>query len=489
MPDRKTGLDHEPVSRRAALGLGVAVSAAAVSGAQAAPAPKSTAHEVDVVVVGAGFAGLTAARALRRAGRKVVVLEADGRVGGRTKAGRVAGEVVDLGGQWVGPGQTRLLALAKELGVAIYPQYADGKNIIDVDGRNVAYEGEVPALGPEATAEFAEVIGKIEALAAQVPVLEPWTAPMAAELDSQTIETWLAANARLPATRTMMRLLVRAVMSAEAGQVSFLALAAYAAAAGGFSPLISTRGGAQETLFDGGAWQMAAKMAQELGPAVVLNAQVRAIAQDAAGVSVTTAEGAWRGRYAIVTAPPAMAARIDYTPALPAQRDGLSQRMPLGCVIKVHVAYARPFWREQGLSGLVISDRTEFGPWFDHSPLRGGGGSLVGFFDGGPAQRWADRPAAERRAKVLKDVALYFGEAALSPVDYAEEVWTRAPLQRGGYVSVPPPGALTAFGQALRTPVGRIHWAGTETAEAWTGYIDGAIRSGEHAAQVVGGLF
>ena len=258
---------------------------------------------------------------------------------------------------------------------------------------------------------------------------------------------------------------------------------AYAGTAGGFTQLISTRGGAQDALFDGGAWQLAQRMAADLGPAVVLNAEVESIAQDDAGVTVATSNGRWRGRYVVVTAPPALASRIRYAPAMPALRDGFTQRMPLGCVIKVHVAYARPFWRDQGLTGLVLSDRTEFGPWFDHSPRGVSHGGLVGFFDGGPAQRWADRLESERRAQVLKDIAAYLGDAALTPIDYLEEVWTRSPLHRGGYVSVPTPGVITAFGPALRDPVGRIHWAGTETAEAWVGYIDGAIRSGERAAQ------
>ncbi len=162
--------------------------------------------------------------------------------------------------------------------------------------------------------------------------------------------------------------------------------------------------------------------------------------------------------------------------------------MPLGCVIKVHIAYARPFWRDQGFTGLVLSDLTEFGPLFHHSPRDASHGGLVGFFDGGPAQRWADRPASERRAKVLQDIAAYFGDTARTPVDYLEEVWTRAPLHRGGYVSVSGPGVMTAFGPALRDPVGRIYWAGTETAEAWVGYIDGAIRSGERAARDLSAL-
>jgi monoamine oxidase len=476
-------------SRRAALGFSAGIAGlAAVSGSvdAASHARERTQNApVDVLVVGAGFSGLTAARRLRAAGHSVVVVEADERVGGRTKAGKIAGETVDLGGQWVGPSHTHLLALAKEYGVATYQQYATGKNIADVAGYRAAYEGETPALNPDAMTEFAEIVDKIETLAKTIPVLHPWQAAEAAAFDSQTIETWIVTNAKTDAVRSAMRLLVRALLSAEPTQVSMLCFAAYAAAAGGLSPLIATRGGAQDSVFEGGVWQLAARMAGDLGSAVILNAPVLSIAQDDSGVDVTTANGRWRGRYVVVTAPPPLASRIRYTPALPAMRDGLTQRMPLGCVIKVHVAYASPFWRDQGLTGLVLSDRTEFGPWFDHSPRNGPTGGLVGFFDGGPAQRWADRSREDRRAQVLKDVALYLGDAALKPIDYLEEVWTRAPLHRGGYVASAGPGVLTAFGPALLEPVGRIHWAGTETADAWVGYIDGAIRSGERAAQEV----
>lgn len=443
------------------------------------------AYTVDVVVVGAGFAGLTAARRLREQGRSVVVLEADDRVGGRTKPGRVSGQVVDLGGQWVGPTQTRLLALAEEFGVTTYPQYAEGRNVIDLAGYRAEYEGETPTFEPEVLAEFGDVVERIEALAARTPMPQLWLAPDAEALDAQTVESWILANVQSPAVRAMLRFITRGVYSAEASQVSFLYFLGYASAAGGLAALINTRGGAQDSLFEGGVWQLAARLADGLGPSVVLGAPVASIDQDEAGVTVSTSKGAWRAQYAVVTAPPALASRIRYSPALPAQRDGLTQRMPLGCVIKTHIAYSRPFWRDQGLTGLVLSDRIEFGPWFDHSPVDGAHGALVGFYDGGPAQRWADRTPAERQARTLSDIALYLGEPALSPIEYVEEVWTRGPVHRGGYVSVPGPGVMTAFGPALLAPVGRIHWAGTETADAWVGYIDGAIRSGERAAAEV----
>jgi monoamine oxidase len=479
--------NHQP-SRRVALGLGLGAAGVAALPSAAGAARDGVPQSVDVAVVGAGFAGLTAARRLSAAGHKVVVLEADDRVGGRTKSGRIAGEVVDVGGQWVGPSQTHLLALAQEYRVAAYQQYAVGKNIIDIAGHRAAYEGETPALSPAALAEFADIVGKIETLGAQIHAPRSWAWSEAGAYDAQTIETWILANAQTPEARSAMRLLVRTLLSAEATQVSMLCLLTYAAAAGGFAPLIATRGGAQDSIFEGGVWQLAAKMAADLGAAVVLNAPVTAIAQDETGATLATPGAQYRARYVIVTAPPPLASRILYAPPLPALRDGLTQRMPMGCVIKVHVAYARPFWRQQGLTGLVLSDRTEFGPWFDHSPRHGRGGDLVGFFNGAAAQRWADRDAGERRAQVLRDIALYFGDAALAPNDYLEEVWTRSGVHRGGYVASAGPGVMTAFGPALLDPVGRIHWAGTETSDAWMGYIDGAIRSGERAAQEVAGL-
>lgn len=471
------------MSRREA--LAIAAAGIAVAGSTSASAAEEAAPAVDVIVVGAGFAGLTAARALRRAGRSALVIEANDRVGGRTKAATLAGETIDIGGQWVGPTQTSLLALAAEYGVKTVRQYADGENIIDIRGRKARYRGETPDLAPADLEKFGGAVEKLQTLAGEITMPHPWLAAQAADWDSMTVETWLRTEVDSEPARELLRALVRAVMSSETADVSFLCFLAYIASAGGLEPLIATRDGAQDSLFEGSVWQIAAKIADELGSAVILGAPVSHIAQTGEEVVVTSPKGRWRAKRVIVTAPPAMAARIDYDPPLPALRDGLSQRMPIGSVIKIAIAYERPFWREQGLSGLVISDKTEFGPWFDRGTPQTKGGALVGFFDGAPARRWGDKTSEERRARVLDDLALYFGDAARKPVDYVEEVWTRSRYNRGGYVSVPGPGVLSAFGPALLEPVGRIHWAGTETAEAWAGYIDGAIRSGDRAAHEV----
>ncbi len=454
----------------------------------ARPSGQDLAGSVDVVVVGAGFSGLTAARRLVEAGASVVVLEADDRVGGRTMPGTVAGHTVDLGGQWVGPTQVDLLKLAEEFQVKTSPQYIDGQNVMDLAGRRTLYAGEIPMLEPDDLAEFARVTSIIDDLTQGLDPTAPWDSPSAANLDAQTVETWFGGATQSEPARALLRFLTRAVYSVEPGQISMLYFANYAAAAGGFGHLVGTRGGAQDSVFEGGVWQLAAKLANGLGERVVLNSPVLTIRQDADLVKVGADSGTWTAKYVVVTAPPAMAARIAYEPPMPALRDSLSQRMPLGSVIKVVLAYETPFWREDGLSGLIASDQIPTGPWLDRTFPGSPMGGLVGFFDGGPAQAWADRPAAERREQVLDDLARYLGDRARYPVDYVEQVWPNARWQRGGYVSVAGPGVLTAFGPALTAPVGRIHWAGTETSDRWIGYIDGAIRSGERVAATLGAL-
>jgi monoamine oxidase len=267
--------------------------------------------------------------------------------------------------------------------------------------------------------------------------------------------------------------------------VSLLYFLSYMRWGHGLEKLISIPKGAQESRFVGGAQQICERMAMDLAGNVILEAPVLAIEQDASGLTVRTSKGVVRAKLAIVAIPPVLAGRIHYTPSVPARRDQLTARMPMGSVIKYVAVYERAFWREAGLSGEAFSDTGPTVTTFDDSSPDGSQPALVSFSDAEAARAWSACDPEERKSAVLKEFARFFGPEALRPIAFAEKDWNLDPWSRGCYVGVMSPGTMTAFGAALREPCGRIHWAGTETATEWMGYIDGAIQSGHRAADEI----
>jgi monoamine oxidase len=439
-----------------------------------------------VVVVGAGLAGLRAAKRLDGAGVDVVVLEARDRVGGRLLSQQLAdGYTIDLGGQWIGPTQERIGALADELGVASFAQFDTGKKHMSIGGKTSTYSGEIPSLPIWSLVNLQWTISKLERLAKKVPLARPFDAADAHEWDSMTVHSWMRQNVHSATARVALSVAVRAIFAVEPNEMSFLHFLFYVHSGGGFMRLASIRDGAQQQRLVGGAQQIPEALAGQLGERVRLEQPVVAIDQRDGGVVVHTEGCRYEAERVVVAIAPALAARIDYRPALPARRDQLTQRMPMGSVIKCIAAYERPFWREAGFSGELLSDSGVIQLGFDDSSQDGSHAALVGFILGERARFWTARPKDERRRAVLGAFADFFGDKAREPVEYVDKDWLAEPYSRGCYVGVMPPGVQTTVGDALREPIGRIHWAGTETAVEWNGYMDGALESGARAADEV----
>ncbi len=445
----------------------------------------------DVIVVGAGFAGLTAARELVKAGKSAVVLEARERVGGRVLSHVLDdGTALDVGGQWTGPGQDRIIALGREMGVESFPTYGGDQTHIDYsNGAAARYGGGLPDADRETFNEMFQAIMALEQMSQAVPLDAPWDAPKAREWDAQTMQGWIDANMAHAAAKGRMGLAIEAVFAVEPRDLSLLHMLFYARSGNGFLRLVGTEGGAQQDRFDGGAQLVAIRVAEKLGDAVRLDSPVRRISQDGGQVRVEGDGFSLSGQEAIVTVPPALAGRIEYRPTMTALRDQLTQRSPMGMVIKVQVVYETPFWREEGLSGRVVSDIGPVRITFDNTPRKGTPGVLVSFIEGGDWRRYGACTPAEREKAVIGCLERYYGPGARNHVAYVERDWCAEEYSRGCYGAVLPAGALIACGPAVRAPVGRIHWAGTETAEVNCGYIDGAVRSGERvAAEVLAAL-
>ena len=441
-------------------------------------------HEADVVVIGAGLAGLVAARELTAGGASVVVLEARDRVGGRVLNHELdGGKVVEVGGQWIGPTQDRLAALARELGVETFPTHVEGENVIEFRGRLRRYKGAIPRINPVVLVDVERAQRRLNRLARRVPLEAPWEAPDAERLDGQTAASWMRRNLATSAGRMLLELGIEAVWAAQPEDLSLLHVLFYIHSAGSLDLLFETEGGAQQERFVGGSQRVALRMGEELGERIVLGAPARRIEHGPDGVTVHADGALARGRRVLVAIAPTLAGRIAYDPPLSGYRDQLTQRMPMGTVVKCMAVYDEPFWRREGLSGQGTSDTGPVKVTSDNSPPDGSPGVLLGFLEGRHARELGRAPAEGRRAAVVDSFTRLFGPRAAKPDAYIEKLWAEEEFTRGCYGCHMPTGAWTSYGRALRPPIGPLHWAGAEYATVWNGYMDGAVRSGEAAAR------
>lgn len=443
------------------------------------------ASAVDVVVVGAGFAGLSTAERLMSMGRSVVVLEGNSRVGGRSLTGQVADIPVDFGATWVAKRHTAIRDLARRMGCTTTAQYKAGRNVMWKEGRRHTYKGTIPLLSPIALVDMIRMQSALNKLVATIDVDAPWDSPQAAKLDSISFAEWLDLKRAHRATWALMVVIAKVQWGCLPGDVSLLHVLRYIKAAGGIDHMLDVENGQQEERIVETTQEIAKRVAADLGDRLLLETPVRRISQNDHGVLVSTPSGEINAKYAVVTVPPAMRAEIEFYPALPEQAVGMTRTWRMGALSKAFVAYDRPFWRENGLSGEALTDTGAVFITFDVSPSPSGPGVLMTFCDPRAFDGFSPK---ERRNRAIKQVVDLFGPQAANPIDYVDHCWGLESFSPGGPNPAVGPFATTSYGPALSEPHGRIHWAGTETAGEWAGCLNGAVLTGQRAADRVAAL-
>lgn len=437
----------------------------------------------DVLIVGAGAAGTTAANELRKAGLSVVVLEARDRVGGRLWTDVIDGAMLEIGGQWVSPDQDALIETIDELGLETFSRYREGDSVyVGPDGTLHRFTGEMFPVSAETEKVIAEITERLDAMVAEIDPDRPYAHPKAAEWDSITWDAWLRQQTDDDeAVRNLAFATGSAMLTKPTHAFSLLQSLLMAASAGSYSHLVDA-----DFILDkrvvGGLQQVPLLLAERLGDDVLLNQPVRTLEWDETGVTAVTDSLTVRARHAILALAPVLYDRISFVPALPRRQHQMHQHLSMGFVIKVHAVYDRPFWREQGLSGTAFSPYELSHEAYDNTNHGDERGTLVGFVSDQNADDVFELPAEERKERILTSLSHYYGPEAKNPIVYYESDWGSEEWTRGAYAASFDMGGLHRYGKDLRTPVGPIHFACSDMAGAGYQHVDGAIRMGRLAA-------
>ncbi|CAF3696692.1 unnamed protein product, partial [Rotaria sp. Silwood1] len=463
---------------------------------------------VDVIIVGAGISGLYAAYRIRQIAPelKILVLEAKDRVGGRTltadlKTSHDGNETdrFDLGGQWVTDTQENITTLLEELQLETYMQYHTGKSISELHRRVQKYGLPVPFVSLLSFLETIYSVFRLESLVSNVPPWNPMMTRNADYLDQHTLADLMKPWIRNSAT-PLLTAAVRTVFGCEPEQVNALFALTYAQAGGGFMRLSLTDPGcAQEKKIKGGSQQVSQLLVERIGKEQVrLETPVQKIVQNDDGtVLVTTTQNhkTFQCRKLILAIPPSQIIPIQFEPMLPGYKREMLKHMPIGCCIKFIFIFDKAFWREDGLSGEVISDGSfaphghSIGPmtYLIDGTSSNGTPALLGFIGGRCASVWTSATHEERRKGLIECLSRYFGGHKISThlIEYVEKDWNVEPYSGGCPCHNATTGSMKDFVDGLRKPYKMIHFAGTETATQWMGYMDGAVDAGRRAASEV----
>ncbi|MBX7066642.1 MAG: FAD-dependent oxidoreductase [Parachlamydiales bacterium] len=439
-------------------------------------------EKFDVIVVGAGISGLSAARHLIKQGKHVCLLEARNRVGGRIFSKKTpSGKVVDLGAQWVGKNQPRIQSLLSEFSIKTF-EANKGEHLLFLDKKLTAYTSTIPDLSLIHSLDLYLNLYRVQKNCEEVPLDTPFKAKYAEEWDSMTVDSWAKSHVHTRPVRELLNLYTESVFAASPKDLSFLFF--LSALHDCHGPIYEIEG-ANSYRVTGGLSQICERMAHEMKSSIVYNALVKKIMQTPSRVMVFTEKESFSAKDVILAIPPVMASQITFDPALPAARDKLLQRMPMGSAIVCVPFYKKPFWRERGLSGKVVTNEGFVRMIYDGSPADGSYGALSVLLLGNSVMHIEKNSQSWLADAVLSTLSKFFGEQALDPEEFIFYNWNEDPWARGGYSAYMPPGVMTSLGMTIPRPTGRIHWAGTEMATEFYGYMEGAIEAGLRAADQI----
>jgi monoamine oxidase len=437
----------------------------------------------DCIIVGAGYAGLSAARKLKQAGKNILLLEARERVGGRVYTKLLEdGSYADLGAQWVGANQHRMYDLAREYGIGTFPTYDIGKSSLYFNQKIKLYKGIIPPLPLFALLNLDGAIRKINRLSKRIDLSKPWLSKDAAVWDRISLAQWMDQNLKNSTARKLFTVAAEAIFATNAANISMLHVLFYTRSGKNFDTLMNIRNGAQQHRIAGGAQSICLAMAAELNDCIRLNAGVTRIDQSDIEVVVHGDGFSYAAKKLLLALPPAVANKIHFVQPLPEQKKLFLQQNFMGSVIKCYAVYNTPFWRNQKKNGLCAAPGEPISVSFDNSPADGSKGILMGFALADSAKAMLLLPEADRKKIVLQNFVQYFGAEAALPNYYIDHCFTEERWSLGCYAGMMPVNGWSSSGAAARSITGHIHWAGTETATEWNGYMEGAVRSGERAA-------
>ncbi|KAF7527887.1 hypothetical protein PCG10_001820 [Penicillium crustosum] len=422
------------------------------------PIPK-----VDVAIIGGGLSGLSTAKGLAAANKSFAILEARDRVGGRVLNANLTGKSIqELDAEYVGPTQNRVLALATELGLPTYKTYTVGNSTFYRNGTARHYQdslGGIPPVGLDSLIELAVFMNDINTLASTVDLEAPWNTPNATTLDSMTLETYVNSRLSTADSRVLLNIAIPAILSTELREPSLLYSLWCIAAAGDetgpgtINRLIGVDGGAQDSRVSGGTQLLATLLAEILGSQnIYLNSPVRKVQLKESRYLVSSDKVTISARHVVVAMSPPLVTHIAFDPPLPAGRDQLNQRMPLGALGKAIAIFPSAWWRDEGLNGEGVSDTGAIRVTYDNSPAGGSFGAIMGFIEADEMRKLDTASEDEVKRQVKESFANLFGPRMENATDVLVQRWDLEEFSRGGPSAFMPPGVLTQYGSYLRAP-------------------------------------